>query len=159
MSMVSRWGIGLVWAAALATQAAGAPPSGGAAMSRPSVTRAPFGSLADGTAVELFTLTNANGLEARAMSYGGIIVSLKTKDRTGKVDDIVLGYDDLAGYVKQNPFFGTIVGRYGNRIAKGQFTIEGKTYTLAKNNGPNHLHGGVRGFDKVVWKAEPFRSA
>jgi aldose 1-epimerase len=128
-------------------------------MQRPSVTRAPFGSLADGTAVELFTLTSGSGLEVRAMTYGGIIVSLKTKDRTGKVDDIVLGYDDLAGYVKQNPFFGTIVGRYGNRIAKGQFTIDGKTYTLAKNNGPNHLHGGIRGFDKVVWKAEPFQKA
>jgi aldose 1-epimerase len=91
------------------------------------------------------------------MTYGAIIVSLKAKDRTGKLDDIVLGYDDLAGYVKQNPYFGCVVGRYGNRIAKGQFAIDGKTYTLAKNNGPNHLHGGVKGFDKVVWKGEPFR--
>jgi aldose 1-epimerase len=139
--------------------AVSAPPAGGAAMSAPAVTRAPFGKLADGSAVELFTLTNANGLEIRAISYGGIIVSLKTKDRAGKLGDITLGYDDLAGYVKQNPYFGTIVGRYGNRIARGQFTIDGKTYTLAKNNGPNHLHGGVRGFDKVVWKAEPFQKA
>jgi aldose 1-epimerase len=159
MVTASPLGIGLVWVGALLAQAGGAPPSGGSAMSRPSVTRAPFGSLADGTAVEIFTLTNANGLEIRAMTYGAIIVSLKTKDRTGKVDDIVLGYDDLAGYVKQNPYFGTVVGRYGNRIAKGQFTINGTTYTLAKNNGPNHLHGGIRGFDKVVWKAEPFQKA
>ena len=134
----------------------GATPAAGGAMSRATVTRAPFGALPDGTAVELFTLTNANGLEVRAMTYGAIIVSLKTKDRAGKLDDIVLGYDDVAGYVKQNPYFGAVVGRYGNRIAKGQFTIDGATYTLAKNNGPNHLHGGVKGFDKVVWKGEPF---
>ena len=157
MSMSGRLRTGFVWAATLLALAGSAPPSGGAPMSRPSVTRAPFGSLADGTAVELFTLTNAGGLEIRAMTYGGIIVSLKTKDRAGKLDDIVLGYDNVAGYVKQNPFFGTIVGRYGNRIAKGQFTIDGKTYPLAKNNGPNHLHGGIRGFDKVVWKGEPFQ--
>ena len=157
MTITGSLGTGLVWAAALVAQAGGAPPSGGAAMSRPSVTRAPFGTLADGTAVELFTLANAGGLEIRAMTYGAIIVSLKTKDRTGKLDDIVLGYDNVAGYVKQNPYFGTIVGRYGNRIAKGQFTIDGKTYTLAKNNGPNHLHGGLKGFDKAVWKGEPFQ--
>ena len=159
MAIATHLGAGLVWAAVLLGQAGGAPPSGGAAMPGLSVTRAPFGALADGTAVELFTLTNANGIEIRAMTYGGIIVSLKTKDRAGKLDDIVLGYDDLGGYVKQNPFFGTIVGRYGNRIAKGQFTIDGKTFTLAKNNGPNHLHGGIRGFDKVVWKAEPVQKA
>jgi aldose 1-epimerase len=128
-------------------------------MPGPTLTRAPFGKTAEGTPVELFTLTNANGLEVRAINYGGIIVSLKTKDRTGKLGDVVLGYDDLAGYLKQSPYFGAIVGRYGNRIAKGQFTIDGKTYTLAKNNGPNHLHGGIRGFDKVVWKAEPFQKA
>jgi aldose 1-epimerase len=150
---------GLVGVAVVLALAGLRPASGGAAMSGPSLARAAFGALPDRTAVEVFTLTNANGLEVRAINYGGIIVSLKTKDRTGKLDDITLGYDDLAGYVKQNPFFGAIVGRYGNRIAKGQFTIDGKTYTLAKNNGPNHLHGGVRGFDKVVWKAEPFQTA
>jgi aldose 1-epimerase len=148
---------GLVWSAVLLAHAGTPPASEGAAMTQPSVTRAPFGKLPDGTAVESFTLINANGLEVRAISYGGIIVNLKTKDRTGKLDDITLGYDDLAGYLKQSPYFGTIVGRYGNRIAKGQFTIDGKTYTLAKNNGPNHLHGGIKGFDKVVWKAEPFQ--
>ncbi|HVR69621.1 MAG TPA: aldose epimerase family protein [Vicinamibacteria bacterium] len=157
MTTAIRFGTGLVGAAAFVALAAGAPATGGAAMSGPSVTRAPFGALPDGTAVELFTITNASGLEVRVMTYGGIIVSLKTKDRAGKLADIVLGYDDLAGYVKQNPFFGTIVGRYGNRIANGQFAIDGKTYALAKNNGPNHLHGGIKGFDKVVWKAEPFQ--
>jgi aldose 1-epimerase len=96
-------------------------------------------------------------MEVRAITYGAIITHLKTRDRAGKLDDIVLGYDDLPGYVKQNPYFGAVVGRYGNRIANGRFTIAGKTYTLATNNGPNHLHGGVKGFDKVVWKAEPFQ--
>jgi aldose 1-epimerase len=152
---ISSLTTGLVLSAALAAQA-GAPPAAGGAMSRATVTRAPFGKLPDGTAVEAFTLTNANGMEVRAITYGAIITHLKAKDRAGKLDDIVLGYDDLAGYVKQNPYFGAIVGRYGNRIAKGQFTIDGKTYTLAKNNGPNHLHGGIKGFDKVVWKGEPF---
>jgi len=112
--------------------------------------------LADGQAVELFTLTNAHGLEARVISYGGIIVSLRVPDNKGQLGDIVLGHDQLEGYIKQPSYFGCIVGRYGNRIAKGQFTLDGKTYKLATNNGPNHLHGGVRGFDKVLWKAEPF---
>ena len=120
------------------------------------VTRAPFGTAPDGKPVEIFTLTNTKGIEVRAMTYGGIIVSLKTPDKTGKSDDIVLGYDSLAGYVKSSPYFGAIVGRYGNRIAKGHFTLDGKTYTLAVNNGPNALHGGLKGFDKVVWAAEPF---
>jgi aldose 1-epimerase len=122
------------------------------------VTRAPFGSLPSGEAVEVFTLTNANGVEIKAMEYGGIIVSLKTPDKTGKLDDIVLGFDSLGGYLHEPPYFGAIIGRYGNRIAKGQFTLEGKTYTLAKNNGPNALHGGVKGFDKVVWSGEPIDS-
>ena len=123
-----------------------------------SVSRAPFGTAPDGTPVEVFTLTNKNGVEARILSYGGIIQSLKTPDRTGKMDDVVLGFDDMAGYVKSSPYFGAIVGRYGNRIARGRFTLDGKTYKLAINNPPNSLHGGVKGFDKVVWHAEPFRS-
>jgi len=123
-----------------------------------SVWRAPFGTAPDGTPVEVFTLTNKNGVETRILSYGGIIQSLKTPDRSGNVDDVVLGFDDLAGYVKSSPYFGAIVGRYGNRIARGRFTLDGKTYTLAINNPPNSLHGGVKGFDKVVWHAEPFKS-
>jgi aldose 1-epimerase len=123
-----------------------------------SVSRAPFGTAPDGTPVEVFTLTNANGVEARILSYGGIVQSLKTPDKTGKMDDVVLGFDDLAGYVKSSPYFGAIVGRYGNRIARGRFTLDGKTYKLAINNAPNSLHGGIKGFDKVVWHAEPFKS-
>jgi aldose 1-epimerase len=130
--------------------AADAPPR------RSSVTRAPFGQTPDGEAVESFTLTNAHGIELRAISYGGIIVSLRVPDRDGRLDDVVLGHDDLAGYLAKPSFFGALVGRYGNRIAGGRFTLDGRTYTLATNNGPNHLHGGVRGFDKRVWKAEPF---
>ena len=119
------------------------------------VKRAPFGKMPDGAAVEVFTLTNAAGMEVRAITYGGIITSLRVPDRAGKLDDIVLGFDRLDGYLKDPPFFGAIIGRYGNRIAKGQFTLEGQTYKLATNNGPNHLHGGNKGFDKVIWKAEP----
>ena len=120
--------------------------------------RAPFGRTADGQPVELFTLTNAHGIEVRLTNYGGIITSLKAPDRSGRFDDIVLGYDSLNGYLRNSPYFGAIVGRYGNRIAKGRFTLDGTTYRLAVNNGPNSLHGGIRGFDKVVWNAEPFRS-
>ena len=120
-----------------------------------SATRAPFGVLPSGDSVHVFTLTNARGIEVRAIDYGGIILSLRTPDQAGKFDDIVLGYDDLAGYLKSTPYFGAIVGRYANRIAKGQFTLDGATYHLATNNGPNALHGGITGFDKVLWKAEP----
>ena len=123
---------------------------------RSGVARTPFGRTAEGDAVDLFTLTNAHGIEVRAMSYGGIIVSLRVPDREGRLDDVVLGHESLEGYLKSPSYFGAIVGRYGNRIAKGQFTLDGRTYKLATNNGPNHLHGGVKGFDKVVWKAEPF---
>ena len=122
----------------------------------PSITRAPFGSV-DGQAVELFTLTNAHGVQIKLTNYGGIITSLRTPDRSGVFDDVVLGYDSLAGYVRNSPYFGAIVGRYGNRIARGQFALDGSTYSLAINNGPNALHGGLRGFDKRVWNATPFQ--
>jgi aldose 1-epimerase len=124
-----------------------------------SMTRAPFGTAPNGEAVELVTLTNAHGVELRAMTYGAIIVSLKVPDRAGQLGDVVLGYDSLAGYVKSSPYFGAIVGRYGNRIAKGKFTLDGAEYTLAVNNGPNALHGGLTGFDKVVWSADTLRTA
>lgn len=116
-----------------------------------------FGSLPDGTVVELYTLYNSAGLRARIMTYGAILVSLEVPDRDGRLADITLGYDSLEGYLETTPYFGAIVGRYGNRIAKGAFTLDGVEYTLAANNGENHLHGGIRGFDKVVWKAEPLR--
>ena len=107
--------------------------------------RAPFGTMPDGKPVEQFTLTNARGLEVKAISYGGIITSLRVPDRNGRLDDIVLGFESLDGYLKNDPFFGAIIGRYGNRIGKGQFALDGKTYKLATNNGPNHLHGGNKG--------------
>ena len=119
------------------------------------VTRAQFGATRSQTPVEIYTLTNANGLEMRAITYGAIITSLKVPDREGHLDDIVLGFDTIDGYLKDPPYFGALVGRYGNRIAKGQFTLDGHTYKLATNNGPNHLHGGVKGFDKVLWNAMP----
>lgn len=125
----------------------------------PSVTRSPFGVTREGEAVDLYTLTNAHGVEVRAMTYGGIIVSLKVPDREGRPGDVVLGYRDIAGYLEETPYFGAIIGRYGNRIGDARFRLDGDTYELAANNGPNHLHGGVRGFDKVVWAAEPFTLA
>jgi len=125
-----------------------------------SVTKQSFGQTPDGQAVDLYTLTNANGMEARIMTYGGILVSLKVPDRSGKLGDVVLGYDNLDGYTKNvgNPFFGALVGRYGNRIANGKFSLNGHEYTLAKNNGENTLHGGLKGFDKVVWKGEEVKN-
>ncbi|MEP6917594.1 MAG: aldose epimerase family protein [Acidobacteriota bacterium] len=137
-------------------QAKPADPAGGSLPPRRAhVAAAAFGKTADGKPVTLYTLSNANGVELRAMTYGAIITSLKTPDRAGVMSDIVLGFDTLDGYLKASPYFGAVVGRYGNRIAKGQFTVDGTTYTLAKNNGPNHLHGGVKGFDKVIWDAVP----
>ena len=124
-----------------------------------SITRAPFGVLPSGDSVHVFTLANANGVELRALDYGAIVVSLRTPDRNGTLGDIVLGFDTLDGYVKSSPYFGALAGRYANRIAKGQFTLDGATYHLAINNGPNSLHGGLRGFDKVVWRAEPRQDA
>jgi len=118
------------------------------------VTKKSFGKLADGTAVDIYTLANGK-IEAAITTYGGIVVSLRVPDRKGNMDDIVLGYDSLDPYVTaNNPFFGAIVGRYANRIAHGSFALEGKKYSVPKNDGDNSLHGGTRGFDKVVWKAK-----
>ena len=121
------------------------------------ITQAPFGTV-DGKPVTLFTLTNGKGAEVRICNYGGIVVSIKVPDRAGNLGDVVLGYDRLDDYVKNNPFFGCLVGRYGNRIAKGKFTLNGQLYTLAVNNGPNALHGGLKGFDKQVWEARALPS-
>ncbi|HEY3934117.1 MAG TPA: aldose epimerase family protein [Gemmatimonadales bacterium] len=120
------------------------------------ITSSPFGVTPEGDSVVLFTLTNAHGMTVRVMTYGGIIQSIDVPDRSGTIGDVVLGYDSLAGYLRSSPYFGAIVGRYGNRIAHGRFTLDGETYHLDTNNGPNALHGGLRGFDKAVWKAEPF---
>ena len=116
----------------------------------------PFGKTPDGQQVRIYRLTNATGMKAAIMTYGAIVVSLQVPDRSGELGDVVLGYDNLDSYVQNSPYFGAIVGRYGNRIAKGRFTLDGVTYDrLAINNGENHLHGGLKGFDKVVWTDEP----
>jgi aldose 1-epimerase len=113
-----------------------------------------FGETTDGQTVEKYTLKNEKGMAVDVITYGGIITSWTAPDKTGRYDNIVLGFDSLAQYMDSNPYFGAIIGRYGNRIAKGQFTLDGTTYTLATNNGANHLHGGLKGFDKVVWQAK-----
>jgi aldose 1-epimerase len=113
-----------------------------------------FGKTTDGQEVDLYTLTNTNGLKARITSYGAILVSLEVPDRDGKPADITLGFDTLEGYIKEHPYFGATVGRYANRIGGAKFKLNNVEYKLAANNGPNHLHGGIRGFDKVVWKVE-----
>ncbi len=113
-----------------------------------------LGVAADGKKVDEYRLTNVHGLVVKVMTYGGIITSVETPDRQGKLTNITLSLDSLQDYLAGHPFFGAIAGRYANRIAKGQFTLDGKQYTLATNNGPNHLHGGIKGFDKAVWKAE-----
>src|SRR5262245_54337307 len=113
-----------------------------------SVNKAAFGKTPEGEAVDIYTLTNSEGMEVRAITFGGIITSIRVPDKNGKFDDVALGFDDLAAYLKNPPFLGAIIGRYGNRIAAGKFTLDGKTYSLAINNPPNHLHGGTRGFDK-----------
>jgi aldose 1-epimerase len=123
------------------------------------VSRSSFGQLPDGRTVDLYTLTNTHGVEVRVMTYGAIITVVRTPDRAGHVDDIALGFDSLAGYLGEHPYFGAVVGRYANRIAHGQFSLDGVTYHLALNNGPNALHGGRRGFDKVLWSAEQFSGA
>ncbi|MGD0868129.1 MAG: aldose epimerase family protein [Bryobacteraceae bacterium] len=116
------------------------------------ISKADFGKTKDGAAVQIFTLTNASGMELKISTYGGAIVSLKTPGRTGAMGDVVLGFDSLDGYLNpKEPYFGALVGRYGNRIGHARFTLDGKTYTLPVNNGENSLHGGDRGFDKYVW--------
>jgi aldose 1-epimerase len=134
--------------------AAAAPEQQGA-----SVTVAPFGRTPDGKAVEVYTLTNAGGMQVRAITYGAILQAIRVPDRSGRLADVTLGHDSLQGYLTASPYFGAIVGRYANRISRGRFTLEGRTYRLATNNGPNHLHGGLKGYDKVVWRARSFQHA
>ena len=114
-----------------------------------------FGKSPDGKEVRLYALRNTKGATATIMTYGAIVVSLEMPDSKGQMDDIVLGYDNLDGYLEVSPYFGAIVGRYGNRIGKGEFTLDGVTYKLATNDNANHLHGGIKGFDKVVWEDKP----
>lgn len=115
----------------------------------------PFGKLPDGQSVTEYTITNKNGISVSVINYGAIITALKTPGKQGESEDIVLGYDSLSGYLdERTPYFGAVVGRYGNRIAKGKFTLDGQEYTLAQNNNGQHLHGGLKGFDKVFWNIE-----
>jgi len=124
---------------------------------RPAISRSEFGATSNGTIVDAITLASGRGMEVRTMPYGAAIVSIRVPDRNGKAADVVLGFSSFYDYImKQPPYFGAVVGRYGNRIAKGRFTLDGRTYTLATNNGPNHLHGGVKGFDKAMWTGESF---
>jgi aldose 1-epimerase len=124
-----------------------------------SISRKPWGKTPSGEQVDLYTMKNARGAEIRITSFGGIVVSWTAPDRKGQIADVVLGFDSLDGYLKEHPYFGAIVGRYGNRIAKGRFKLNGVEYKLATNNGENHLHGGIKGFDKAVWKAKEARGA
>ncbi|HET6974502.1 MAG TPA: aldose epimerase family protein [Pyrinomonadaceae bacterium] len=124
-----------------------------------SVTKESYGKTAAGENVDLYTLRNSKGVEAKITNYGGILVSLKVPDRNGKFDDVVLGFNDLDSYLTKNdPYMGALIGRYGNRIAKGRFTLNGVEYKLAVNNGENHLHGGIKGFDKVVWTGHEMKT-
>jgi len=123
-----------------------------------SIEKKAFGKTEDGKEVDLYTLTNDNGLKAQITNYGGIVTSLQVPDRDGNLGDIVSGYDSLEEYIKNNPYFGALIGRCGNRISKGKFTLDGVEYTLATNQDLNHLHGGVKGFDKMVWDAEEMQT-
>ena len=149
--------VSLLWAVGSPGTAAESKAKGGAKM-KAGVDKKAFGKTAEGTAVDLYVLTKANGVQAKVMTYGAILTELHVPDRSGKPGDVVLGFDTLDGYLHGHPYFGATVGRVANRVAKGRFTLDGKEYTLAVNNGPNALHGGKKGFDKVVWKAGQVKS-
>jgi aldose 1-epimerase len=149
-----------VLAAAVPLLALLGPPGGAAEKEKAGgnderVQKMAYGKTPDGTAVDEYVLTNRSGVKAKVITYGAILTELHVPDKDGKLTDVVLGFDNLEGYLSGHPFFGATVGRYANRIAKGRFTLDGKEYKLATNNGPNALHGGDKGFDKKVWKAEP----
>ncbi|TDD80065.1 aldose epimerase family protein [Actinomadura rubrisoli] len=148
----------MVAGSALAVSAlpAGAAPGGQA----PSITKEPFGTLPDGTKVDRYTLTSGQGVRVRILTYGGIVQMLESPDQHGRSTNVVLGFATLKDYVDKNggPYFGALIGRYANRIAQGRFTLDGKTYQLAVNNGPNSLHGGLKGFNTKVWKARPVKT-
>jgi aldose 1-epimerase len=139
--------LGMTWSVWLGASTSQAQPV------KPGVEKAGFGKTDTGEPVDLYVLTNDKGMKAKVVTYGAILTELHVPDKNGKLDDVVLGFDDLKGYLGSHPYFGAIIGRYANRIAKAKFTLDGKEYHLAANNGPNSLHGGKKGFDKVVWKA------
>jgi aldose 1-epimerase len=123
------------------------------------VSKEAFGKMPDGTPVEKYTLANVHGMTVSILTYGGIVQAIDVPDKNGKLANVSLGFDKLEDYIKDSPYFGAIIGRYGNRIAKGQFTIDGKQYQIPTNNGPNALHGGPKGFDKELWAATPLESS
>lgn len=131
--------------------------SGGVQATGLSSEHKPFGKTNDGTAVEQYILRNSHGMQATVITYGGVLQSLKVPDKNGKVDDVVLGFDDVQGYQSGTAFFGASIGRFGNRLAAGAFELDGKRYQVPLNDGPNSLHGGAQGFDKHVWQAEPVK--
>ncbi|GGY64671.1 aldose 1-epimerase [Cellvibrio zantedeschiae] len=147
------------FAAETAAAAASQKPAAVKAVAQLSVTEAPFGKLPSGESTTLFTLTNANGVVVKATNYGGVITSMITPDKSGNMADIVLGFDNIDGYLKNKSYYGALIGRYGNRIGKAQFAIDGKTYNLDKNDSANHLHGGSKGFWAVLWDAKSFKTA
>ena len=152
---LSRAIASLVVGAAACALLAQTPPKKG----KSEVKKQSFGKMPDGTPVDIYTLSNANGMEARITNYGGAVVSLTAPDRNGKYADVVLGMDTLDAYRTQTFFFGALIGRYGNRIGHAKFTLEGKTYSLPANDHGNTLHGGTQGFDKRVWQAAAAKSA
>jgi aldose 1-epimerase len=146
------WGLAISGGATLWSQPS---PAGGSAK----VVKSSYGTTREGAVVDLYTLTNKTGMVAKVITYGALLTELRVPDRQGTLSDVVLGFGDLAKYEAGHPYFGATVGRVGNRIAKGRFTLDGTQYELATNNGPNHLHGGNKGFDKRVWKAQPLQTA
>ncbi len=158
-----RAAVGVLLAIGLTSVMAGSVggQSSAARPKEPTITKAPFGTVhsdvpghpEEGAAVDLYTLTNGKGMEVKIMTYGGIIQSINVPDKRGRLANVTLGFNNLGQYVNQNPYFGCITGRYANRIALGQFTLDGVDYQLATNNAPNHLHGGNFGFDKRIWEA------
>jgi aldose 1-epimerase len=144
--------LALTMAAGLAGHASGSTPTEGTLMTR--ITEQNWGATRDGTAVKLFTLTNQNGMVARITSYGAILTELRVPDARGQLTNVVLGFDNLERYLQGHPAFGTTVGRVANRIAHARFTLDGQEYKLAANHGAHHIHGGVKGFDKVVWQSK-----
>jgi aldose 1-epimerase len=144
--------VALICAPASHSQSKGKPMEKSKFKFEPKIEKTAWGKTPEGEAVDLFTMTNHNGLKVKISTYGGIITEIWTPDKDGKLADITLGHDTLQGYVDGHPYFGAITGRVANRIAKGKFTLDGKEYTLVTNNSPNHLHGGTKGFDKKVWR-------
>ncbi len=146
-------GVGVVLAVAAFPAAASPTHHRGHKGGGVTISKAPYGTLADGTAIDQYTLANQRGMTVKIITYGGIVTEINTPDRKGKTANVALGFDNLADYVAKSPYFGAIIGRYANRIAKGTFTLDGTTYHLPINNGVNSLHGGIMGFDKHVWSA------